>query len=91
LVEQASAAAHTLTEQAENLTGLIAQYRLDKGAVEAPMLRSPLPAAGSKAAMPAVERRAASRPFGKKESASRAKQPPERKGAPGDAEVWQEF
>jgi len=44
-----------------------------------------------KAATPAVERRAASRPFGKKESAPRAKQPPERKGAPGDAEVWQEF
>jgi methyl-accepting chemotaxis protein len=91
LVQQASAAAHTLTEQAANLTELIARYRLDKGAVAAPMLLTPLPAAGSKAAAPAVERRAASRPFGKKESAPRAKHPPERKGAPGDAEVWQEF
>ncbi len=77
--------------QAANLTELIARYRLDKGAVAAPMLSTPLPAAASKAATPAVERRAASQPFGKKESAPRAKQPPERKGAPGDAEVWQEF
>jgi methyl-accepting chemotaxis protein len=91
LVEQASAAAHTLTEQAANLTELIARYRLDKGAVAAPMPLTPLPAASSKAATPAVERRAASRPFGKKEAAPRAKQPPESKGAPGDAEVWQEF
>jgi methyl-accepting chemotaxis protein len=102
LVEQASAAAHTLTEQAANLTELIARYRLDKGSVTAPKLpaappaaRSSAaapPAARSSAAAPAVERRAANRPFqGKKQSAAGAKQPPERKAASGDDEVWQEF
>src|SRR5882672_4472590 len=88
LVEQASAAAHTLTEQAANLTELIARYRLDKGTVAAPML----PTAGSSAAASAVERRAANRPFrGKKEPTPRAKQPPERQVESGDDEVWQEF
>jgi methyl-accepting chemotaxis protein len=92
LVEQASAAAHTLTEQAANLTELIARYRLDKGTVAAPMLPAPLPAAGSSAAASAVERRAANRPFrGKKESTPRAKQPPERQVASADDEVWREF
>jgi methyl-accepting chemotaxis protein len=92
LVEQASAAAHTLTEQAANLTELIARYRLDKGSVAAPKLPAAPPAARSSAAAPAVERRAANRPFrGKKESATPAKQPPERKAASGDDEVWQEF
>src|SRR5882757_1893658 len=92
LVEQASAAAQTLTEQAANLTELIARYRLDKGSVAAPKLPAPPPAASSGAAAPPVERRAANRPFrGQKESAPGAKQPPERKAASGDDEVWQEF
>jgi methyl-accepting chemotaxis protein len=92
LVEQASAAAHTLTEQAANLTELIARYRLDKGAVAAPVVPASLPAVSPSAAAPAVERRAANRPFrGKKEPTPRAKQPPERKAASGDDEVWQEF
>jgi methyl-accepting chemotaxis protein len=91
LVEQASAAAHRLTEQAANLTELIARYRLDKGAVAAP-LRPALPAEDSNAAAPAVERRGATRPFrGKKESTPRAKPPAERQAASGDDEVWQEF
>jgi methyl-accepting chemotaxis protein len=92
LVEQASAAAQTLTEQAANLTELIARYRLDKGSASAPKLPAPPPATSSRAAAPAVERRAANRPFrGKKESAPTAKQPPERKAAASDDEVWQEF
>ena len=96
LVEQASAAAHTLTEQAASLTELIARYRLDKGAVaptlSAPRLSAPPPAAGSSATAPAVERRGANRPFrGKKEPAPRAEQPPKRQAAAGDDEVWQEF
>jgi methyl-accepting chemotaxis protein len=92
LVEQASAAAHTLGEQAANLTELIARYRLDKGSAAAPKLPAPPPAASSRAAAPIVERRAANRPFrGKKESPPPAKQPPERKAAASDDEVWQEF
>jgi methyl-accepting chemotaxis protein len=92
LVEQASAAAQTLTEQAANLTELIARYRLDKGSAAAPKLPAPPPAASSRAAAPIVERRAANRPFrGKKESPPPAKQPPERKAAASDDEVWQEF
>src|SRR5450631_432650 len=96
LVEQASAAAHTLTEQAASLTELIARYRLDKGAVaptlSAPRLSAPPPAAGSSATAPAVERRGANRPFrGKKEPAPRAEQPRKRQAAAGDDEVWQEF
>jgi methyl-accepting chemotaxis protein len=92
LVEQASAAAHTLTEQAANLTELIARYRLDKASVAAPKLPAAPPAASSSAAAPAVERRAANRPFrDKKESTLPKKQPPERNAASGDDEVWQEF
>jgi methyl-accepting chemotaxis protein len=92
LVEQASAAAHTLTEQAANLMELIARYRLDKGSVAAPKLPAPPPAARSSAAASAGERRAANRPFsGKKESTPPKKQPPERKAASADDEVWQEF
>jgi methyl-accepting chemotaxis protein len=96
LVEQASAAAHTLTEQAANLTELIARYRLDKDAVAAPLPPARLPPAppaeGANAAVPAVERRGATRPFrGKKESTPRAKPPAERQAASGDDEVWQEF
>jgi methyl-accepting chemotaxis protein len=91
LVEQASAAAHALTEQAANLTELIGRYRLDDAAV-APKSPAAPPAPGSNAASPAVERRAANRPFrGKKESTPRPKQPPERRPASGDDEVWQEF
>jgi methyl-accepting chemotaxis protein len=92
LVQQASAAAHTLTEQAANLTELIARYRLDKGAVAAPRLPAPQPIARLSTAAPAVERRAANRPFrGKRESTPAAKQPSERKAASSDDETWQEF
>ncbi len=100
LVEQASAAAHTLTEQAASLTELIARYRLGEcaAAVPAPARPAtlPTPRAGGAArgggAAPAAERRAPNRPFsGKKESTPRAKRPPPRQTASGDDEVWQEF
>jgi hypothetical protein len=96
LVEQASAAAHTLTEQAASLTELISRYRLDKGPAVAPGLtasRPPAPKpAGVPDAAPAVERRKADRPFrGRKESTPRARQPEESKAAAGDDDVWQEF
>jgi methyl-accepting chemotaxis protein len=96
LVEQASAAAHTLTEQAANLTGLISRYRLDKGPAVAPGLTSskppaPKPAVGPGAAR-TVERRKADRPFrGRKEPASRASQPAQSKAVSADDDVWQEF
>jgi methyl-accepting chemotaxis protein len=93
LVEEASAAAHTLTEQAANLTELIARYRLDKGAVAAPKVQArPPTTGGSSAAAPAVERRAANRPFrGKKEATPQVKQAPVLQAASGDDDVWQEF
>jgi methyl-accepting chemotaxis protein len=53
LVEEASAAAQALTEQASNLTNLIAQYRVGEGSAEgrgaAGSPRAPKSAAGAKA------------------------------------------
>jgi methyl-accepting chemotaxis protein len=67
LVEEASAAAQALSEQASNLTQLIARYKVGEGAEEAHRA----PAAPSRptavASAPAVERRSPSRPLtGKK-------------------------
>ncbi len=64
LVEEASAAAQALTEQASSLTQLIARYRVGEGAADEAQPQAPraLPAAA-----PAVERRAPTRPMtGKK-------------------------
>jgi methyl-accepting chemotaxis protein len=88
LVEQASAAAHTLTEQAANLTGLIARYRLDSTAVAA------VRAVGVPSAPPAVERRGASRPFTAKPKAAAGPKPVPAsapKVAVGSDDTWQEF
>jgi hypothetical protein len=61
LMEEASAAAQALTEQASSLTQLIDRYRVGEGSSdEAP--RAASPPAPTHAAAPAVERRAASRP-----------------------------
>ena len=90
LVEEASAAAQALTEQASSLTQLIARYRVDEsGSEEAP--RSALRPA---AAAPAVERRAANRPLtGKKRAAApeSAAAPPRRPAAAAAAEEWKDF
>jgi methyl-accepting chemotaxis protein len=89
LVEQASAAAHTLTEQAANLTGLIARYRLDGTALAA------VRAVGVPATPPAVERRAATRPFTAKPKAVASAKPARAAVAPkvavGSDDTWQEF
>jgi methyl-accepting chemotaxis protein len=92
LVEQASAAAHTLTEQAANLTELIARYRLDNDAVAAPRAPAAFAPAAPSAAVPAPERRAANRPF--RGNTARTPQPKTaaaRKVATGGDEAWQEF
>ena len=90
LVEQASAAAHTLTEQATKLTELIARYRLDGTA------RANVSAIGVPPAPPAVERRAATRPFAAKPKAvAYAKLVPAavapKVAASGGDDSWQEF
>jgi methyl-accepting chemotaxis protein len=92
LVEQASAAAHTLTEQAVNLTELIARYRLDADAVAAPRpSAAPLSAAPGMAA-PATERRGANRPLrGQTRPVPQPKTLAARKVAAGGDEAWQEF
>jgi methyl-accepting chemotaxis protein len=106
LVEQASAAAHTLSEQAVNLTELIARYRLDADAVAAPRPSAALLSAAPGTAAPATERRAANRPLRGKTApvsqpktaaarkAAAAPQPKTaaaRKAAAGGDEAWQEF
>jgi methyl-accepting chemotaxis protein len=87
LVEEASAAAQALTEQASSLTQLIARYKVGEGADEAH--RAPAAPARPKAvaSAPAVERRAPSRPLtGKKRPA------PAVSAANGAAaEEWKDF
>jgi methyl-accepting chemotaxis protein len=90
LVEEASAAAHTLTEQAANLMELIARYRLDEAG-------APVPAAAATVgvAPKAPERRAASRPFSAKPRPAVRSKPAPKAAAPkmavGGDDTWQEF
>ncbi len=105
LVEQASAAAHTLTDQAANLMELIARYRIDAGSASfkaavsaAPAAKkaapgSPSGTASAKAsnAAPAVERRSANRPFRGKAPATPAAAASPMQAAVGGDEAWQEF
>jgi methyl-accepting chemotaxis protein len=87
LVEEASAAAQTLTEQAANLTEEIAKYRLDDQPAPAARPLAPPPVAAG-----ATERRAANRPFRGKPApapAPQAGRAPQR--AVGGADTWQEF
>jgi methyl-accepting chemotaxis protein len=86
LVEEASAAAQALTEQASNLTQLIARYRLgDSTSAETPRLAA-RPA--GPAAVPAVERRAASRPMTGKKKPVVAQA---RTASAGSDEQWKDF
>jgi methyl-accepting chemotaxis protein len=90
LVEEASAAAQALTEQASSLMQLIARYRVEEtGSEDAP--RSALRPAV--AAAPALERRAANRPLtGKKRpAAEKAAATPRRPVAGAAAEEWKDF
>jgi methyl-accepting chemotaxis protein len=87
LVEEASAAAQALTEQASNLTQLISRYRVGEGSsAEAPRAARPT----AVAAAPAVERRAATRPLtGKKRPVAVTAAPARAAGAA--AEEWKDF
>jgi methyl-accepting chemotaxis protein len=87
LVEEASAAAQALTEQASNLTQLIARYKVGEGADEAQ--RAPAAPARPKAvaSAPPVERRSPTRPLtGKKRPT-----PVAAAGNGAAAEEWKDF
>jgi methyl-accepting chemotaxis protein len=90
LVEEASAAAQALTEQASNLTQLISRYQVGEGSAdEAPRaVARPTPSAATR-----VERRAPTRSMtGKKRPASiPTAAAPARSTAPGGDEQWKEF
>jgi methyl-accepting chemotaxis protein len=94
LVEQASAAAQALTEQASNLTQLISRYRVEETGAGEPSRSALTPAAAS-----LVERRAAKRPWtGSKAPAGRASHksespPPKasRTGTDADETAWKDF
>src|SRR5882762_8837006 len=85
LVEEASAAAQALTEQASNLTQLISRYRVGEGsAAEAPRV------AARPASAPAADRRAAARPLtGKKRPVAVPSAPARAAGAA--AAEWKDF
>jgi methyl-accepting chemotaxis protein len=101
LVEQASAAAHTLTEQAANLTELISRYRLDGHAAGGSRpTASPVPARSAAAPVaerrPSSERRPAERsPIKRPVRGNTAAKPqpaiPRGKVAVGGDDAWQEF
>jgi methyl-accepting chemotaxis protein len=101
LVEQASAAAHTLTEQAANLTELISRYRLDGHAAGGSRPPNASPAPARSAAAPVAERRPAERGPAERSPAKRplrgktAAKPqpaiPRGKVAVGGDDAWQEF
>ena len=85
LVEEATAAAQELTEQASSLTQLIARYKVGEGAAaEVPRAAPARPTAVASA--PLVERRSPSRPLtGKKRPA------PAASGNGAAAEEWKDF
>jgi methyl-accepting chemotaxis protein len=89
LVEEASAAAQALPEQASSLTQLIARYKVGEGAAsEAP--RAPArPTAVASA--PALERRAASRPLSGKKRPAATTAAPGRPANGAAAEEWKDF
>ena len=93
LVEEASAAAQTLMEQAASLTGLIARYRIDGAAAFVPPTQSkPRPAAARQS--PTVERRSAGRPFSRKKPGASAGPPARSAALPAasdDPDTWQQF
>jgi methyl-accepting chemotaxis protein len=95
LVEEASAAAQALTEQAKNLTQLIENYQIG----DAASATAGAPTAAARAA-PAVERRGAARPWSGKPAAARRSQTAKqtatasaaRAAAPaGGDQEWQDF
>jgi methyl-accepting chemotaxis protein len=90
LVEEASAAAQALTEQASNLSKLIARFRVGRGA-EADVPR-PAPRPVAPAIVNVPERRAANRPLsGKKKPAVSMAALPNRSAAVRAEEDWKDF
>jgi methyl-accepting chemotaxis protein len=87
LVEEASAAAQALTEQASNLTQLISRYRVGEGSGEEAPRAAARPAAGA----PAVDRRAATRPLTGKKRPVAVLSTPARTAAGAAAEEWKDF
>jgi methyl-accepting chemotaxis protein len=91
LVEEASAAAQALTEQASNLTQLIARYRVGEGEA-ADQLRTVSRPAPTPAPAPAVERRSPSRPMtGKKRPVAVLSVAAPARTANAVAEEWKDF
>ena len=91
LVEEASAAAQALSEQASNLTQLISRYRVGEGAAADHPRAAPRPAPAP-AAAPAVERRAANRPMtGKKRPVAAPTAAAPARGTAAAAEEWKDF
>jgi methyl-accepting chemotaxis protein len=87
LVEEASAAAQALTEQASSLTQLIARYRVGEGSAdEAPRAVALVPASA-----PAVERRAPTRPMSGKKRPAPVAAAPVRLANGAAAEEWKDF
>ncbi len=99
LVEEASAAAQALAEQAANLTQLIGRYRIGDRTADDVARTVPAPAA----AAPAVERRSPNRPFSARKPAPGAIKSPnsgvksatvagqKRIATAADAEEWKDF
>jgi methyl-accepting chemotaxis protein len=86
LVEEASAAAQALTEQASSLTQLISRYRVGEGSAEG------TPRAVARPVAPAVERRAATRPLtGKKRPVAVSAAAAPARAASAAAEEWKDF
>jgi methyl-accepting chemotaxis protein len=89
LVEQASAAAQALSEQATNLSHLIARYRVDDDGVIGHL---PVAAPVKPSAAPRIERRAPSRPMsGKQKPAQSAAAAAPKQATVGAGEEWQDF
>ncbi len=95
LVEEASAAAQALTEQASNLAQLIARYRVGEGAQTAERATPDVPratAGPAAAAAPRVERRSPNRPMtGKKRPVAASIVAAPVRAAAGDDEQWKDF
>ncbi len=88
LVEEASAAAQALTEQASNLSQLIARYRVGEGAgADSPL---PMVRPAKAAAAPAVERRAPNRPLTGKKPIAGALAAAQTRAVAG-ADEWKDF
>jgi methyl-accepting chemotaxis protein len=93
LVEEASAAAQALTEQASNLSQLIARFRVGEGAEADKPQQAPRPVALVAIKVKVPERRSANRPLsGKKKPLTVSPTPaPYLNAAVGAAEDWKDF